>query len=99
MQDQDNSGKQNAKFLGEIKREDSLIALVRKAASLPDELMDTPKKLKTRDIARRHIEMYDFGEIAYFKGTPNGIEDIDCPPDEGELPDMDWLEQPTPYDN
>jgi hypothetical protein len=39
------------------------------------------------------------GEITFFKGTETGIEDIDCPPDEGELPDTDWLEQPTPYDN
>ena len=37
-------------------------------------------------------------QITYFQGTPNGIEDIDCPPDEGELPNQDWADQPTEYD-
>lgn len=36
---------------------------------------------------------------AYFIGAENGIEDIDCPPDEGEIPDQAWADQPTPYDN
>lgn len=37
-------------------------------------------------------------EPAYFIGTENGIEDIDCPPDEGELPDQEWADQPKEYD-
>jgi len=94
-------GESNATFLGDFNedpKEDSLIALIRKAASLPDELMDTAKDFRIREIARGHIKKHDFAEIRYFQGTPDGIEDIENLPDEGELPDLDWAEQPTQYD-
>ena len=51
-------------------------------------------------IPSRNVKINPTGKVepAYFIGTENGIEDIDCPPDEGELPDQEWADQPKEYD-
>lgn len=74
----DNSDKQNAKFLGEVK-EDYLLTLVKQSAQLPDEAMGCESDLRIRETARRHVLEYE-QEIAYFIGTENGIADIESPP-------------------
>jgi len=78
----ENSGKQNAKYLGELVErdmQDPLFSLIRKAAELPDEAMGSEQDFKTRETARRHVREHA-EEIKYFIATETGITDIDTPP-------------------